>query len=92
VVQICEIRFPAAAGVVASHSFTINPPLTKFRVICHRKDRDGCGCSRGWTWCFKFCLFGGRTPVVIVCFVIFSMLYFVWVVVVVLRGRGGGFV
>jgi len=57
----CDL-FPATAGVATYLSFTINPPSTKSRIICRRKDRGSCGCSRRWLWCFIFGLFGGRPP------------------------------
>jgi len=77
-------QFPVAAGVVASLSCTINPPSTNFRIVWHRKDRGGC--SRRWSWCFRFRLFGARSAEVNMCFVIstISMLIFV------LCGGGGG--
>lgn len=49
----------AAAGVAVSLPFMINPPSTNSWIVCHRKDRGGCGCSCRWSWCFGFCLFGG---------------------------------
>jgi hypothetical protein len=38
-----------AAGVAISLSFMINPPSTNSRIVCRRKDRGGCGCSRRWS-------------------------------------------
>jgi hypothetical protein len=49
--NMCD-PFPAAAGVVTSISFTINPPSTNSRIVCRRKDRGGCGSLRRWPWCF----------------------------------------
>lgn len=46
--DMCE-PFPTATGVVASISFTINPPSTNSRIVCRHKDRGGCGCSRRWS-------------------------------------------
>jgi len=51
---------PAVAGVVTTLSFTINSPSTNSQIVCRRKDRDGCGCSRRWSCSFGLCLFGGR--------------------------------
>ena len=54
--------YPAAAGVASSLSSTINPPSTNFRIVCCRKDRGGCGCSRWWSCRFRFCLIWCKTP------------------------------
>lgn len=59
--DMCDL-FPAAAGMVASLSLTINPPSTNFRIVCRRKERGAFGCLRWWPWCFRFCLFGGGSP------------------------------
>jgi len=37
-------------------SSTITPPSTNSRIVCHRKDRDGCGCSCQWPCNFRFYL------------------------------------
>jgi len=58
---MCDL-FSTTVGVATSLSFTINPPSTNSRIVCRRKNRGGCGCSRRWLWCFRFCLFGGRPP------------------------------
>jgi len=44
-VDLCG-SIPAVAGVAASLSYTINPPSTNSRIVCRRKNRGGCGCSR----------------------------------------------
>jgi hypothetical protein len=59
--DMCDL-FSAIAGVATSLSFTFNPPTTNCHIVCHRKDRGGCGCSRRWPWCFIFCLIGGIPP------------------------------
>jgi len=46
VVVLCGVVGGPFVGVVASLSFTINPPSMNFRIVCRRKDRGGCGCSR----------------------------------------------
>ena len=79
-------QFPVAAGVVASLSCTINPPSTNFWIVWRRKDRGGCGCSRRWSWCFRFRLFGARSPEVNMCFVIST----ISMLISVLCGGGGG--
>ena len=40
--------FSVVVGVMTSLSFKINPPSTNFQIVCRRKDRGGCGCSRRW--------------------------------------------
>jgi hypothetical protein len=42
-IDMCD-PIPTVASVAASLSIMINPPSTNSRIVCHRKDRDGCGC------------------------------------------------
>jgi hypothetical protein len=50
-VDLCS-PIPAAAGVAIAFPYTINPPSMNFWIVCRRKDRDGCGCSRRWLCIF----------------------------------------
>jgi len=68
--DMCDL-FLKAVGVETSFPFTINPPSMNFWIVCRIKDRGGSGCSRRWSRCFKFCLFGGRPPEVTVCSVFY---------------------
>ena len=43
---MCDM-FPTIEGGTTSLSFTINPPSTNSQIVCHRKDRGGCGCAGG---------------------------------------------
>jgi len=41
-VDMCDL-FLTVVCVAASFSFTINPPLTNFRIVCCHKDHGGSG-------------------------------------------------